>query len=246
MSNEELKTEKKKRSPWKYIFFVILFLALFIFLLVTQFHIETIEITGNVHASDVAIKEAVVGKGYIDNTLIFYLKNKIFKIKGIPFVDKLDIEYASKNKIVVNVYEKAFAGCIKSGDQYAYFDDDGNVMEISSDRMKDVTLITGMNVNELVLNQRLNVGDDECFSTILNLTQLLTKYDLSISKANYSSNGEMTLYVKDIEILIGTDDYLDEKISNLGNILKSVEGKKGTLNMKNFSNEKKDATFITE
>ena len=102
---------KKKRKGMAAIF-VVLFLVVFIVVLLTCFRIDSIEVTGNKHYNKEEIKDFVFAKGYIDNTVLLMLKNKIHPIEDIPFIAKLDIEYVSAHKVTVTVYEKAMAGCI--------------------------------------------------------------------------------------------------------------------------------------
>ena len=105
---------------------VILMVILF-----TCFGIDEIEVTGNKHYSKEQIKDFVLSDGYIDNTILLMLKNKVRPIEDIPFVAKLDIEYVNAHKITLTVYEKAMAGCIEYMNEYVYFDQDGYVLEIS-------------------------------------------------------------------------------------------------------------------
>lgn len=81
--------------------------AVVIIILFTCFHIDNIEVTGNKHYTKEQIKDFVLSEGYIDNTILLMIKNKIHPIEDIPFIAKLDIEYESAHKITATVYEKA-------------------------------------------------------------------------------------------------------------------------------------------
>ena len=66
-------------------------LVVSLILLFTCFKIDTIEVTGNKHYSKDQIKDYVLSEGYINNTVLLMLKNKIRPIEDIPFVAKLDM-----------------------------------------------------------------------------------------------------------------------------------------------------------
>lgn len=129
MSRNEQKTSKdrehSKRGFWIAGILVILILSGVIVIL-TQFNIETIQVTGNVHYTEEEIIQRVVGDEHWNNTLLLYLKNKIKPPEAIPFVQKVDVEFISRHVITITVYEKALAGCVEFMNEYMYFDKDGN------------------------------------------------------------------------------------------------------------------------
>lgn len=209
----------------------------------TQFNIETIQVTGNIHYTEDEIIQMVVGDGYGQNTLILYLKNKLQPMEEIPFVEKIDVEYISNHVVTITVYEKAMAGCIEFMNEYMYFDKDGVVLESSSEKMPDIPCITGIHFDTMVMYEPLPIEDKDFFNTVLTLTQLLQKYNLQVNDIRFTSQHEIILYYQDIKILLGDGSNVEEQISELGNILQSIEGKSGTLYMKDYTIEKGDVVF---
>ena len=127
------------------------------------------------------------------------------------------------------------AGCIKYNDQYAYFDGEGTVLEISDEKLDDVPCIDGIESDNVVQGQKLDVGDDSFFQEILTMTQLIYKNDIQIDKITCDSKQNLILHRDGIKINIGTAENLESKLMNLEVILESVKGKKGTLDMSNYS-----------
>lgn len=245
MSREE-KTEqnsvRKRKKGW--MIPVILGILLTGGVLVaTQFKIETIQVTGNVHYTEEEIIQLVVGEGYGQNTLLLYLKNKLQPMEPIPFVEKIDVEYISNHVITITVYEKALAGCVEFMNEYMYFDKDGVVLESSSQKMPDIPCITGIHFDTMIMYEPLPIEDKDFFFTVLTLTQLLQKYNLPVDDIRFTSQNEIILYYQDIKILLGDGSNVEEQISELGNILQSIEGKSGTLYMKDYTIEKGDVVF---
>lgn len=245
MSREE-KTEqisvKKQNKGW-IILVVLLILLTGGILVTTQFKIETIQVTGNIHYTEEEIIQLVVGEGYGQNTLLLYLKNKLQPMEPIPFVEKIDVEYISNHVITITVYEKALAGCVEFMNEYIYFDKDGVVLESSSQKMSDIPCITGIQFDTMVMYEPLPIEDRDFFFTVLTLTQLLQKYNLPVDDVRFTSQNEIILYYQDIKILLGDGSNIEEQISELGNILQSIEGKSGTLYMKDYTIEKGDVIF---
>ena len=92
-NKQEAPKEKghSKKGFWIAGILVILILSGVIVVL-TQFNIETIQVTGNVHYTEDEIIQRVVGDEHWNNTLLLYLKNKIRPPEEIPFVQKVDVE----------------------------------------------------------------------------------------------------------------------------------------------------------
>ena len=128
------------------------------------------------------------------------------------------------------MYEKSVAGCIEYMESYIYFDKDGIVLETSKDRFDGVPYIKGLTVQKK-------------FDMILNITQLVEKYDLDIQGIEFKADGEVVLRHDNIEIEVGDGSNLAIQMMNLGNILKEVEGKSGVLYMKEYSNDNPTASF---
>lgn len=221
--------------------FLIGFIVLF-----TCFKINDIEVTGNIHYSEEQIRDYVLDKGYINNTVLLMLKNRFWPIKDIPFVAKLDIEYTDAHTVLVTVYEKAMAGCIEYMNQYVYFDQDGYVLEISQTKLEDTPCITGMFFESMELHEKLPIEDKERFKTILTLTQLMQKYEVIVDSIRFTADGDIVLQYEDIRIELGDGSNMEEQLIDLNRILASVEGKKGTLDLKDFDTATGTASFHLE
>jgi cell division protein FtsQ len=241
--NDKKIVQFKKRKTGVVVGIVVAVIVIGMAFLLTSFHIDTIEVTGNKHYSEEQIQDYVLSNGYIDNTVLLMLKNKIHPVKDIPFVATLDIEYVNAHKVTVTVYDKAMAGCVEYMNQYVYFDQDGYVLEISMTKLSDTPCITGMSFSSMELHEKLPIDDESRFKLILKLTQLIEKYELQIDSIKFTSEGEVVLGYKDIRIEVGDGSQLDEQLVDLNQMLEGLEGKKGTLDLRDFDTATKKASF---
>lgn len=239
-----IKFKKKKKGVIATVIAAVLAIAMII--LLTCFQINEIEITGNKHYTKEQIKEIVLSEGYIDNTVLLMLKKKIQPIEDIPFIAKIDVEYISPHKITITVYEKALAGCVEYMNEYVYFDQDGYVLEISATKLEDAPCITGMAFNSMELHEKLPIEDKNRFKLILKITQLINKYNLKIDSIKFDSEGEIIMRYQSIRIELGDGSNLEEQLIDLNKILEGLEGKSGTLDMKEFDISSGKASFINE
>ncbi|MBQ8527963.1 MAG: FtsQ-type POTRA domain-containing protein [Lachnospiraceae bacterium] len=224
---------RKKFILWAVITVIVLLAAAFA-IVVTQFSVTDVEVEGNEHYTDKQIMEMVLPEGMLNNSLYLAVVYQSKEIKDIPFIEMMDVEIVSNHAIKINVYEKALAGCVNYLGNYMYFDREGIVVETSDQVTEGVPQIKGLTFDHVVMHEKLPVEDPAIFSKILNVTQLLAKYELKADKIFFGTEKDVTLYFDQARIYLGRDENMDEKIMQIVPILPHLEGKSGILNMENF------------
>ncbi len=208
-----------------------------------KFTITTVLVTGNDHYSAEEIEDYVMSGKYGYNSIVLYFKCLTNRIDQIPFVEKMNVELISPTEVNIEVYEKAVAGYVEYLDHYLYFDKDGMVIESSTKQMERVPFVTGLDFDYITLHEKLPVEDENVFRLILNITQLLTKYEIITDRIYFDSDYNITLYFADVRVYLGSSDYLDEKINRLRFLLPELEGHSGLLHMENYKGEGDKFTF---
>ena len=210
---------------------------------VSTFHLDEVQVEGCVLSSPQAIEEVIREDAPLNNILLLWVKNKVSPIRNIPFVAKLDVEFVNKNTLKATVYEKSVAGCLDYMDHYIYFDRDGIVLEAATEKKKGVPSIDGLEINSWELGKELPIADPDRFSQILTITQLIEKYSLDIDLISFTREEEIILRHDRILVELGDGKNLTMQMMNLGSILKGLEGKRGTLYMKDFTSDASTASF---
>lgn len=212
------------------------------------FKINKITITGNQYYTEEEIKKIVVNGQWTSNSLLLYLKYKYGREEEIPFIQKIDVDMVSNHEVLINVYEKSMVACIQYMGEYLYFDKDGIILESAQKQKKGIPVISGVEFTSMNLNQKLEVEDDSIFETILDISQLISRYKLDLKKVVFNQKGEVTLVTKKIKVLLGKRDSYDEQIAELSKLLpKAIKRKlNGTLNMKNFETGQGQIIFTEE
>ena len=208
-----------------------------------KYTVTNIYVSGSTHYTNDQIIDMVLQGRMSHNSLYLSYKYRDKSIEDIPFVEKIDVDIVSPDTIRINVYEKAVAGYISYLGRYMYFDRDGIVVESSLEASSNVPEVLGLSFNYVIIHEKLPVEKQEVFEEILDITQLLSKYNLHANKIFFDSEYNVYLYFDGIEVSIGTKDYIDEKIIQLQYILPNLEGKSGILEMKDFNEDTKNVTF---
>ena len=248
---EKLARRKARREKVARIFKIVLKILLILVVLCaiafvyirTCYKLKSIKVTGTDHYTDQQMVDIVTGGKDYGNTLLFILESRLNPAQDVTFIDKIDVTYVNRNSVEITVYEKAMAGCIKYNDQYAYFDGDGIVLEISDAKLDDVPCIEGLTSDSVEQGKKLDVGDSGFFQEILTMTQLIYKSGIQIDKITYDTDQNLILHKDGIKIRIGDGENLETKFMNLESILESVKGKKGTLDMSNYSESQRNVIF---
>lgn len=213
------------------------------YFVLTHYAVKNVQVDGNKHYSAEEIK-AMVMTGYLgDNSLYLSLKYKNKGIEGVPFVETMDVVVQSNDTIRITVYEKALAGYIQYLGRYMYFDNEGVVVESSKVTTKGIPQVTGLEFDHVVLYEKLPVENDRIFQNILTITKLLNKYDVLCDKIQFDKNYNVMLGYDEVKVDIGALENLDEKLMQLPQILPSLAGEKGTLDLKNYTADRKSVTF---
>lgn len=217
-----------------------------VYFTLTYYTVQNVQVDGNKHYSADEIKSMVM-TGYLgDNSLYLSFKYKNKGIEGIPFIDTMDVVVQSNKSIRINVYEKALAGYVEYLGRYMYFDNEGVVVEVAKVTTKGIPQVVGLDIDHVVLHKKLPVENEEIFQKILTITKLLNKYSILCDKMQFDSNFNVILGYENVKVDIGPLQNLDEKVMQLPQILPSLAGKKGTLELQNYTADRKSITFEEE
>jgi cell division protein FtsQ len=222
---------------------IIIFIAIAADYVLKNYTITNIYVDGNTHYTDEEIVSMVMVDKLDHNSLYLSLKYRDKSITDIPFIEKMDVNIVSPDTIRINVYEKAIAGYISYLGRYMYFDRDGIIVESSLETTDGVPEVMGLDFNSVVLYQRLPIDNADVFEEILDITQLLSKYNLNADKIFFDKDYNVYLYFDDVEVTIGTNSHIDEKIIQLQYILPKLEGKSGILDMEDYDGTSKNIIF---
>ena len=213
--------------------------AVLLLVLASLFHIKEVTVIGNEHYSNEEIADFIIGEGYQRNTIYLYLSYKYQKHPQIPFVDDFEVSMDSLDSITIRVYEKNIVGYVRYLGKNIYFDKDGVVVESSDEEIEGVPMISGLYFDQLAMYQSLNVEEPRIFDIILEITQLLTKYDLVPDELYLGNLDDIYLWIGDVRVTLGAGDYMEEKIARIKQLEPDLLGKSGTLDMKNYTDESK-------
>lgn len=246
-SRKNSRTKRGGHHKWKFILIgvTVVLIALLIAVIViwNKYQIKHIYVEGSTHYTDDEIISYVMKSKLDYNSVYLSMKYKNKKITGIPFVQSMDVKILSDDTVKIRVYEKSLAGYVEYLGRYFYFDKDGIVVESSGEKVAGIPMVSGLSFESISLYEPLPVADDEVFSKILSMTQLLSKYKLSADRIRFSDGLNMTLYFGNVRVMLGDGRNIDEKITRLQYILPEITGMSGVLDMTDYMEPSDTVTF---
>ena len=242
MIKEERRRKKRRKIGLYILLILILLIAAGVFIVMNVFTVENVVVEGNELYSSTQIENMVLNDEYSWNSLYVDLKYRFVDIGEVPFVDTMEVSLDNPHTVHIKVYEKGMLGYlyINSIGQNAYFDKDGFVVETSTEVIDGVPKITGISCEEVVLYKKLQLENSDILRDLLNLTQTLKKYNLLPDEIQYDSNMEPVLYYGTIQVKIGSEDNLSQKVVRLSIILPQLDGLSGTLHLETWTPETTD------
>lgn len=131
-------------------------------------------------------------------------------------------------------------------DSNLYFDRDGLVIASEKEVLPDKPEFTGLDIDYVVLGEKLPVKDADILDNILRIATYLSTTSVNwggqsvkliniVDKVHFDVEGDILCYVGNITVQLGSDYHLEEKLVEMSDILPSIEGKTGTLHLENYS-----------
>lgn len=203
----------------------------------------TITFTGSDRYTSKELEEYFFSKKTDRNPFVFLFKSKFCDKIQIPFVETYDVEMLSLTDYKVTIYEKSVVGYINYMGSNMYFDKDGIVVESSGKILENVPLITGIKFDYIILHQKLPVENQQIFTILLEITQLIEKYQINTDKIYISTDFEISLTLDKVTVELGKSEDLAEKVKELKDLIPSLINEKGVLDMKQYNYGNSGYTF---
>lgn len=237
-SNVEKFPEKKKTSGIKKMAFVFIFaVAVMGFLLSPIFAVKTINCTELVKYTKTEICEKI---GLSEGMNIVAFKKRAAEkllIKD-PYIESVKIGRSLLGVINIDITERRVRGYVPYMSSYLYIDEYGRVLDTQTYFKETLPVVVGLKYSEMQIGQLLPVSNQESFDVVVEISQLMTKYNLLdlVVKIDVSDPKNIYAYVNKVEIMLGDISDCDEKIRTMAEITKNIHKEdRGTLDLRDMS-----------
>ena len=235
----KLKRKRRRRLKKGVKIFLIGFSAVLAIIMIVMFgfQLQSVKISLDLgQYTSREVKAYMDAKG-IDNTLIFWLKNKIGQSTRLELLEEYNVKMLSPFAVKISGYEKELKGFIaKEGVNY-YFDENGTILKISEDKIDDIPIVDGLETKELRLYEKIKVSDSKYLQSLLDVTLSIEKYNFDVKKIKINESNEVTIIIKKVQVQLGKTMNLNKKLEALNDMYSKVIQQSGILNMKYASED---------
>ena len=224
---------KKTKKITAYIVGLGLLAAAVVFF--TYYKVDSVQVRGTTHYSDEEVKKMVLRGPLASNSVLAPMIYSTTDTDDVAFVDAFKVTQINRNTICISVKEKKPVGCIHYLDSYVFFDRNGIFVEGSKTRDESVPYFDGIQVNSVVMDEKLDIKGDSVLNTAVALSTIFQKNEMIPDHIQFDSSYSISLIYGDITVQLGKDEDLEEKMNRVIAILPKLTGKKGILHMESVS-----------
>ena len=210
------------------------------------FRVENVEVMGSSHYTDEEVREMILRGPLASNSVLAPMLYSRDEVDDVLFVEGFSVTQLNRNTIAISVKEKQPVGCIPYLDSYIYFDRTGVFIEGSRQRDESVPYFDGIQVNRVVMGEKLPIKGETVLNTAVALATIFQKNQMIPDHIQFDNNYHISLLYGDIMVLLGKDQYLEDKMTRVIAILPMIEGKKGILHVESVTDSVKTITFEEE
>lgn len=227
------KARKGRSKPGKYVVLMLCLLCALVIMGYQLINRNQIIVVGNELYDDETIK-GLVGIHEKTNLFIYKLAKKEPQLGKYPYIENIDIEYNSFNKVTLTVNEKSVISYIPYMGKYLCLDKDGRVIDYTKELQKNIPIVRGLAFDHFVIGDKLFYNREEIFNAILEIAHKMQKFDLKIGYIdfNYNDPEQIEIKIDKISIEIGNMQQINRKFELLVGLLKQIpEGTRCSINL---------------
>ena len=218
-------------------------LLIFVLVFFVGLRDTSVQVEGNSFYTDDEIKNMVTNVPLAKNSILAGFINTEKSTKDAAMIDSIKISRINRNTLLLQVEEKQIIGYIEYQGQCLNFDRQGIIQIITDEPMENVPKIEGIDVKEAVQGERLSGISRTKLNTILSVGKMLEKMENKPDRLEFNDLNQLVMYYGDIEVRLGDDENMDEKINRLVGILPELEGMSGILHLENTTEDSESVVF---
>ena len=218
-------------------------LLIFVLVFFLGFRVTGVQVEGNSFYTDDQIKNMVLNAPIAKNSILAGFIDTEKSTKDEAMIDSITVSRVDRNTLLLQVKEKQMIGYIEFHGQCVNFDRQGIVQIITEEPLENVPKIEGIDVKEAVQGERLSGINTSKLNTILSVGKMLEKMEDKPDRLAFNDLNQLVMYYGTIEVRLGDDENMDEKINRLVGILPELEGMSGILHLENTTEDSESVVF---
>ena len=170
-----------------------------------------------------------------------FLFNRFYAMKTLKsntYIESAKISYKLPDTVAITIDERKVRGYVPYMGSYLYIDEEGRVLEVSSEMNRALPVVYGLNFSSFTLGEKIEAENKEAFDIMVNIAYLMSKYELldMVVKIDVSNPDKILAYVNKVEVNLGDMSNGDRKIRTMAEVIKNInENDRGSLDLSDLS-----------
>lgn len=172
-----------------------------------------------------------------DDTRFLYawFKEKTKPHRELARLESYELKFDGIQTAEIIVKENKMIGCVNYMESYLYFDKNGLVVKSTVEPIDEIPQVEGFIFRKITLNETLQTDPEDIFQGIVQITQSLDRREITAEKILFDPGKKFfSIQIGDIRVILGSEKYLDEKITELKGILSVLTDRKGILHLEDY------------
>ena len=220
----------------------VAFISIFSFF--EYYKVETVLVMSPSRYSEAEVKDMALNGFAAQNTVLATRFLSREDVEDIPFVDSILLTQINPNTLGITLIETKPVGCFSYLDSYIYFDRNGVFLEGQRTREEKVPFYSTLSVNQIMRHQRLDFkGRNKILKVAVSLSSFFQKSELQPDDIRFDENYHIYVDFGDIEVYLGEDTLLEDKMARVVAVLPKIQGRTGILHAEAVTDTNKTLTF---
>lgn len=229
------KRRRRLKKKIKMFLLSIPIIAAFVALVIFGFQIKSVTLSSDLgQYKDSEVLEYLEHES-IDNSLVLWARSLLGIEPKLDMFEDYSVSLKSPSKIKITAYEKKLKGFIKEDKTYYYIDENGIVLKVTSEKLKNVPKITGLAYKKIIKYNIIEPQKEECLSVLLKVINCTEPYNYDIKRYKITEEAEATVYIKNIQVQFGKESQMEDKVLAFNDLHDNVIKYRGVLNMKRLN-----------
>lgn len=177
-------------------------------------------------------------QGFMGTNSFFLALRYNNRAVDVPFVDRVNVRMLDAHTVQITVKEKPIAFKMKADNgKYIYLSTDGVAQEITKTDLKYIPKVSGLGVTRAVTGEQITPVIQVDYKYMCKVMQLLQKYEIVPDSMKINNTGGIDLTFGKVTVSLGSGGDTDMKINTVREIEPLLSGRKGTIDLSNYTDE---------
>jgi cell division protein FtsQ len=169
--------------------------------------------------------------------------NRKVNVSENELLSKVSVKIVNPHTVKVAVEENTLVGCVKSGNQYYYLDENGAIILSQAEKLTEVPILEDLKIQTTETGDYLETTDMALLESLLDIATKLTDYGVASDSISVTEEGMYVAKMGKVTIQLGYNKNIDEKISELKDLLPELDGLSGILHLEDYDSTKDSIIF---